>query len=544
MALLVVISAESSCPTWLYPSGDGHCLCGSGLGTVIACNNETRQVGVLRTYCLTSTGDGSNISVVGKCLAFIASSERLLTPVDVYVKVMPNIHDQDEETCGSLNRQGLLCGQCKPNHSVSAYSYDLKCYPCTSSVWSGFVKYICVAYLPLTIFLCVVVVFRISVTSPAMNVPVLCCQVLSLPFVLRVAVKLFSANSSWLYFVKFLATVYGIWNLDFFRTLIPPLYLQLNMMQLIALDYLVAVYPLLLLVFFYVLVTAHDRGCRLVVRLWRPFRWCTARLRQQWNVKHSIIDAFATFLLLSYVKLINTSAELLLPINIYTINGSWDGAFFYNVPTIQYMGPHHLPYAILAILVLLVGVLFPLLLLLLYPMMWFQRCLNRCHLNTPGLRFFMECFQGYYRDRTDGGWECRYFAAVYLWFRIATYLLYSITLGNMLYCTLIVLILCTIFAIGVLQPYKHAYKLYIKLDLLMMICLGVVVIAFMQSIFTFDEKDVSNKFGCYVAFVFTFTPLVYFLLKTMQFIKYYLFQNVCCSYSNHVQCDESLPFVS
>ena len=176
--------------------------------------------------------------------------------------------------------------------------------------------------------------------------------------------------------------------------------------------------------------------------------------------------------------------------------------------------------------------------------MWFQRCLNRCHLNTPGLRFFMECFQGYYRDRTDGGWECRYFAAVYLWFRIATYLLYSITLGNMLYCTLIVLILCTIFAIGVLQPYKHAYKLYIKLDLLMMICLGVVVIAFMQSIFTFDEKDVSNKFGCYVAFVFTFTPLVYFLLKTMQFIKYYLFQNVCCSYSNHVQCDESLPFVS
>ena len=328
VALLVVISAESSCPTWLYPSGDGHCLCGSGLGTVIACNNETRQVGVLRTYCLTSTGDGSNISVVGKCLAFIASSERLLTPVDVYVKVMPNIHDQDEETCGSLNRQGLLCGQCKPNHSVSAYSYDLKCYPCTSSVWSGFVKYICVAYLPLTIFLCVVVVFRISVTSPAMNVPVLCCQVLSLPFVLRVAVKWFSANSSWLYFVKFLATVYGIWNLDFFRTLIPPLYLQLNMMQLIALDYLVAVYPLLLLVFFYVLVTAHDRGCRLVVRLWRPFRWCTARLRQQWNVKHSIIDAFATFLLLSYVKLINTSAELLLPINIYTINGSWDGAFF------------------------------------------------------------------------------------------------------------------------------------------------------------------------------------------------------------------------
>ena len=34
------------------------------------------------------------------------------------------------------------------------------------------------------------------------------------------------------------ATVYGIWNMDFFRTLIPPICLPLTTIQVIALDYL------------------------------------------------------------------------------------------------------------------------------------------------------------------------------------------------------------------------------------------------------------------------------------------------------------------
>ena len=158
-------------------------------------------------------------------------------------------------------------------------------------------EYVFIAYLPLTIFLCVVLMFRISVTSPAMNAPVLCCQLLSSPASLICLLQWTRGIHGW-YFVEFLSTLYGIWNLDFFRSLIPPICLPLNTMQTMALDYLVAVYPLLLLTCFYVLLRAHDRGCRLVVRLWRPFLWCTARLRQQWNIRRSIIDAFTTFFLL------------------------------------------------------------------------------------------------------------------------------------------------------------------------------------------------------------------------------------------------------
>ena len=115
-----------------------------------------------------------------------------------------------------------------------------------------------------------------------------------------------------LYYIKFLATVYGIWSLDFFRLVIPPIGLPLNTM-------------------------------------------------------HSIIDAFATFLLLSYIKLLNTSFSLLIVTDIHSEHGSRLGHFLYYDATIKFMGPQHLPFAIL----------FPLLLLLLYPMQWFQKCLNK-----------------------------------------------------------------------------------------------------------------------------------------------------------------------
>ena len=527
--LLISVACADNCTTWLHPSGDGQCLCGPSLGTVVVCNNETQEVGVLDSLCLTSNGDESNTSVVGKCLTALHHGERLLSPVGLYEKVLPNISDQDQQTCGYLNRQGQLCGKCKHGHFVSAYSYDIKCHNCTSTLWSGVVKYLCIAYLPLTVFLCVVIVFHISVTSPAMNALVLLCQLFTLPC-LQLAMSQFLHDGQTMYYVKFLATVYGIWSLDFFRLVIPPICLPLNTMHIIALDYLVAVYPLFLLACVYVLLIAHDRGCRLVVRLWRPFLWCTTRLRQSWNIRHSIIDAFATFLLLSYIKLLNTSCNLLLYTNVRNDRGSWLGHFLYYDTTIKLFSLQHMPFAILAILVLLVGILFPLLLLLLYPMQWFQKCLNKCHLNSPGLQIFIECFQGYYRDRTDGGWECRYFAAVYPAFRMAIYVSYGITLGSMFYVAFILLCLIVLVTILVLQPYKKPYALYNKIDAVMIILVIAFTTCILQTSIVTDKKQITSKAGIVAAGVVAIAPLVYFTVKVLLLLKHVLRQNVCLCY--------------
>ena len=533
VVLLISVAYAESCHTWLHPSGDGECLCGTTLGTVVVCNNETQQVGVLSSYCLTSIGDGSNTSVVGRCLVVLNHGKKLLSRIGLYNKVLGSLSEQEEQTCGYLHRQGRLCGKCKHNYYVSAYSYDVKCYPCTSSVWRSVVDYVCFAYLPLTIFLCIVIVFHINVTSPAMTAPVFCCQLLSSP-VYSMLLLQWTRDTHILYYIKFLSTLYGIWNLDFFRFLIPKLCLPLNTMQWMALDYLVAVYPLLLLTCFYVLLRAHDRGCRLVVRLWRPFLWCTARLRQQWNIRHSIIDASATFFLLSYIKLLDVSHVLLTYTNVYNAAGSWIGSFLYYDASIEYMGPDHRPYAVLAILVVVVGVLFPLVLLLLYPMKWFQKCLNKCGLNSPGLQMFMQCFQGYYRDRTDGGKECRYFAAVYPALRIAAYVIYSIILGRTFYIYFIFLCVLVTAAIVFVSPYKQQFEKYHKLDVAMILSLVVICGGFLLITTAIDPKQSSPHVGYTFCFLFSLVPLVYITVKFCLFVKRVFVQKL--SDRNCVSC--------
>ena len=270
-----IIGDNRSCPTWLYQTEEGRCACGSSLLNVIFCNNISQQVSIHNSFCLTSLDQDHNEAVVGRCL-YIQSHQQYIDRV--YIEVDKNISRQDQQFCGYLNREGRLCGHCQHNHSISAYSYDLKCYQCHRGLFSNIILYLVVAYVPLTIFLAIVVVLHVSVTSPRPNVAIMVCQAYSQPVGLRVLTQV-TRKKGYFAFVQFFATVYGIWNLDFFRTLIPPIFLPLTTIQVIALDYLVAVYPLLLLVCVYVLVRAHDRGCRLVVRMWRPFLRCSARIR-------------------------------------------------------------------------------------------------------------------------------------------------------------------------------------------------------------------------------------------------------------------------
>ena len=321
--------------------------------------------------------------VVGRCLYVLNHGKYIDRGFGLYYEVDQNITQQDHQLCDYLNREGRLCGACKENHFISPYSYDMKCYECHRRLPANIIMYITVAYIPLTAFLVIVVVFHISVTSPQMNAAIFLCQVYALPSSLRFLTQTMRKIPIFLNnYKRFLATVYGIWNLDFFRMLISPICLPLTTMQVIALDYLVAAYPLLLLVCFYVLVTAHDRGCRLVVRLWRPFLWCSARIRQQWNIRHSIIDAFATFLLLSYIKFLSVSGELLLSTPVFNIHGSRIGHFVYYDGTVEFMGPQHMPYFIIAIIILVIAILFPVLLIL-YPMKWFPSLPQQVSLEQP-----------------------------------------------------------------------------------------------------------------------------------------------------------------
>ena len=526
VSLSFCCSTNYSCPTWLYCSEEGWCSCGSSVHGAILCNNETQEVFVVNSLCIThfNAYPNSKDAVVGSCLYAEIHQKN-------YVAVNPNISIQEEQLCGSLNRKGRLCGECAPEQFVSSYSYDLKCNHCNGSLIINILKYFSVAYFPLTIFLILVFMCRISVMSPQISMVVLLCQIYTSPQVMRVLIQN-TRETKMKLVCKIITAIYGIWNLDFFRTLLPPICLPLNTMHVIALDYLVAMYPLLLLLCFYTLVRAHDKGFRLVVKVWRPFLRFTSKIRQQWNVKHSIIDAFATFILLSYVKFVNISMDLLIPTQIVNIHGSQLGYFWYYDATVKYMGSQHMPYVVIAVPVLVVGIMFPVLLIL-YPMRWFQNLLNKCGLNSPGLRMFIECFQGNFRDRSDGGWECRYYAAIHPLLRMLQSVIFAVTKSNDFFLLMTVIIIVSITYILVARPYKKQYGLYNTLDAILLLSILGFFSGCLMYTLSFNDHFRST-FGPIMAAIFSLIPLAYFIALVCNHYFHSLKSRECYSGYNNV----------
>ena len=526
-------STNKSCQTWLNLSEEGWCTCGSSLLNVIMCNNISQQVAVQKSFCLTSFNPDQDPKepVVGHCLYVQNHGKYIKGGNGLYVEVDQNISKQDHQLCDYINREGRLCGACKENHFISSYSYDLKCYQCPRGLLSNILMYLTVAYLPLTVFLVIVVVFRVSVTSPKVNVAVLICQSLALPPSLRMFTQL-TRNTLKHMFIQFAATVNGIWNLDFFRELIPLICLPLTTMQVVALDYLVAVYPLLLLVCFYVLVSSHDRGCGLVTRLWRPFCGLCARARHIWDVRGSIVNAFATFLLLSYIKLISVSVDMLSTMKIFKSNGNLIGYFMYVDATVEFMGQEHMPYFIIATTVLFIATSFPLLLIL-YPMKWFQVFLNKCHLNSPGLRMFVELFQGYYCDRTDGRWDCRWFAAIYPILRIGCSLVYAFMHDDLIFPLYTLFTIVVIVLLIIIDPYKENFKSYMKIDVCFCLIGATICTIMIITQLSFDWGDLPPACGFVAAGILALVPFLFLTGIVLKRVVYILRTKGCQQLKNN-----------
>ena len=124
---------------------------------------------------------------------------------------------------------------------------------------------------------------------------------------------------------------------------------EMTNIQALALDYIIAVYPLILIAVTYILVELHDWGFRPIIWLWKPFHRCFVRFRRQWDIRTSLLDAFATFLLLSYTKLLSVSFDLLFPMSITDVYGhTFSSMYLYYDATVEYFGNEHLPYGIMA----------------------------------------------------------------------------------------------------------------------------------------------------------------------------------------------------
>ena len=299
----------------------------------------------------------------------------------------------------------------------------VKCPNGKSNWW----RFLLSAFLPLTIFCFIILLFQINVTSSHLHGFVYCSQTIATPVIARVifayAHKFNSKAVTTA--IRCIGTFYGMWNLDILRYIDLGICLPIDALQILVLDLAVGIYPLLLMALTYILKKIYDRNFRPIVFIWRPFGAIIRLLNKNWNIRTSLIDAFGAFLFLSTLKFMNICFDLLVPIKVHQLQPtghvtvSW--RLYYDA-TVPYFGERHLPYAILGIVACLVFIVLPAMLFLLYPFVWFQKCLNLFPARWYILHTFMDIFQGCYKDGTPQGTrDYRWFAFIFFISRVLAY---------------------------------------------------------------------------------------------------------------------------
>ena len=320
-----VSTLESLCPPWYYWSEGG---CNKGLAfKSVYFQNKTGQAWLHKFNCMTTSyGKGrGRIDVAGGCLASVQGQ----SPTMSSFPVPCNISQLNEYMCAGLNKEGQLCGRCVKGFAPPVYSYSLSCVNCTADYHLNWLRYIGVAFGPLTLFCLFICFFHISVTSPYLHGFVFSCEILTAHTFMRLIVNSNGFNpsnnsASTIMLSKIYLGLVTIWNLDFFSTIYEPFCLSPNVtvVQALALNYLVALYPLLLVIVAYILVRMYSNNVRCIVAAWKPFRAVLRPFMQNLDIQTSLIESFATLFFLSAMKVQNVTIDVLTPTTLLFANGT------------------------------------------------------------------------------------------------------------------------------------------------------------------------------------------------------------------------------
>ena len=461
-----------SCPPCSFCIG-GECKCGVYPYDVVHCNKTSSSI--LSCNCATFDA-GRNVTMVGSC-SFGCTSPVKNT---LYRELPQNISNLNEMMCKPFNRTRVLCGRCLPDHYPLAYSLNLSCIDCPHVGWN-WARYVIVAYLPLTVFYLLILLFRTNIASSHLHSVMMFCQALSIPIFSRLALADVVASSSPAVIItsKVALSLYGIWNLDFFRPFYTDICLGIGILPTLALDYIVALYPFFLMLITHLLIVLYDRNFKVVTIMWRPFQNILSFFTENWNIKTSIIDAFATFFLFANFKLLSVTFDLLTPTYIFELHHDHfnHSLGLYYAADIEYFGSEHLPYAILALVVLALFVIVPVIIFTLYPFSFFQKFLNLFPARWYILHTFMDSFLGSYKDGTElGTRDCRWFFSLFLWCRLCFFLSYVFKLNIMMTVTTTFILMAFIILMITVQPFKLAVNHFNTINTVMLQLLALFLL--------------------------------------------------------------------
>ena len=510
-----ILNTESSsctnnsllCSTWSY-CRNGTCECLNIPNYILNCDSLGQIRSILTCNCITYNEITSTLEI-GSCIYNCNPKKKTISS---YFYLLSNASDWNEIICGRFNRKGTLCGECKDGFYTAAYSYDLTCIKCTNTA-SNWLKFVLIAFLPLTVFYCVVLVFRINVHSTYLQGYVLYSQAVTVIYLARNLIIMVKEDHLWFkYIIYSTGTLYGIWNLDFFRFFSADICLQTGSLATVSLELVVAMYPLLLIFITYGMILMYDRKLYVIVMVWRPFKAFFSLFERNWDFKSSLIDAFSTFFFLLSIKCMSTCADFLLPVRVYQVVSPLhihtEYRLYYDA-SISYFGPRHLPYAILALAVFFIVGLLPTLLLLLFSFKFCQRVLV---IFPPTWKIYMHTFvdaiQGFYKDGTETGThDYRWFAGLIFGARIMFIIMYGVMLNECFFVAVSAFLVLFSIVFVITDPYKANYN-HLSSYFVIFLLLNASIYT-MPCVYRHDDNVIVNAIVIVLLFFVSVIPIVY-----------------------------------
>ena len=450
----------------------------------------------------------------------------------------------DQLICSPNNREGVLCGRCKPGYFVYANSKFYECGRC--NVKSGKVVEFFVKYVPLIIFLITIILVDINLASGQLNTFVFFSQMLpSLNLYAGGQIPIPDAAKP---FVEIYQLCYGVFNLQYFEFLdsFPRVctYKSRSALALVAIDYIPAVCPIIIIFIIWLVMYTSDycfyKGKRnsvgkMAQRLRNIYR--KVKPNKSISLRQSFFRGLVIFLTLSYTKFTLVTFTLLKPTYL-----SGPGGKHYDIVvnldgTLEYFGHGHLPYAIPAILVLIFIVLLPLVILAMYP-----RVCTRLGIHVDKMMPFFDSLNGAFKL------NCYYFALLYFVYRLILVAIFSFTpevqQQYVLQQTLSIVIL--VFHV-MKQPYRENMHNIVDLCLLALIPTVLGISSF--QLFNVTTSNTINHFAMAVQITLLYLPLIYLtstvIYKLHQWRKTYklnpIRESVTKSVTKSSQSFENIP---
>ena len=396
----------SACPLWHYnPSRNStECVCGSSWNQLILCQNG--QLYLRENFLLGTmeTGEGHSIvSLIGESW-FVFLDINIVSKVHRGYYKLPNSTNEtelDTELCRPNNRKGFLCKECLPNYGPNAYYAT--CSKCDLSVPLATILYLLSKIVPVAIWFGLIMTFRIDLAYGPLLGYMIFCQLHV--FVVREDNRLYLEEPfKTLEYSSFVLS--SLWCLDIFHIahIIRPFCIssQLKMWDVILLNFISVLSPLLLAGITYFMIEIYMRYC--TFRCWMPFRHCFSLVRN-WSATDSIIHAYASLYILAFPLLNYSAYKFLKATNLYGQEGN---VVKHNVlimnPTSQVYTHKMIAYFIIVMTLLFFLGILPSLFLLFYPTKIFRAKLETCFSQRCliGLNTFMETFQGPLKNGCNG----------------------------------------------------------------------------------------------------------------------------------------------